>query len=192
MTAAATPPPRRGRPRDPALDAAVLAATAHLLRERGYQRLRVADVAERAGVGLGALYRRWPGKRELVLAAVADAVPDRAVPTTDDPAGDVLAGLRAIAAALGGPARRLLGSVLPEMEDDPELAAAVRDGVLAAVRRGHRDRLRRLVGDVPDLDVRADVGPAYLLLRTVVLGEDVGDTELRALLHLVAAPGGGP
>ena len=192
MAAAPTPPPRRGRPRDPALDAAVLAATAHLLRERGYQRLRVADVAERAGVGLGALYRRWPGKRELVLAAVAGAVPDRAVPTTDDPAGDVLAGLRSIAAALGGPARRLLGSVLPEMEDDPELAAAVRDGVLAAVRRGHRDRLRRLVGDVPDLDVRADVGPAYLLLRTVVLGEDVGEDELRALLHLVAAPGDGP
>lgn len=186
MTASSARP--RGRPRDADLDATVLRATADLLVEVGYARLRVADVAARAGVGLGTLYRRWPGKRDLVLAALARVVPDREVPATDDPAADVLVGLRAIGEAARGPLRALLTGLLAEMDDDPELAAAVRESVLTPVRAAHRERMRRLVGDVPDLDVRADVGPAYVLLHTVFLGRAVTDAELRSVVGLPTDP----
>jgi AcrR family transcriptional regulator len=42
-------------------------ATLALLAEVGYAGLRVQDVADRAGVGKAALYRRWPSKAALAL-----------------------------------------------------------------------------------------------------------------------------
>jgi len=42
-----------------------------------------------------------------------------------------------------------------------------------------RERLRRVVGDVPDLDARAELGPALILFRTLVLGRVPNRAELR-------------
>ena len=53
---------RRGRPRDPAVDEAILSAAVDLLGEVGYARLTMEQVAERAGVGKASLYLRWPSK----------------------------------------------------------------------------------------------------------------------------------
>lgn len=47
-----------GRPRDPRINAAILAATAELLVQIGYSNLTLAAVAERAGTTKSALYRR--------------------------------------------------------------------------------------------------------------------------------------
>lgn len=170
------------------VDVAILGAATELLSERGYAGLRVQDVADRAGVGLGALYRRWSTKRELALAAIRSAVPDRDLPTTDDPAADLLAALTAISDAAQGPRGRLLTSVLSELADDPELADAVRDDVLGPLRRAHREHLRRIVGDVEDLEVRADLGPALVLFRATVLGEPTGAAQLRQLLEMSTSP----
>ncbi len=178
----------RGRPRDPAVDDAVLQATVDELRDRGYHHLRVADVATRAGSGLGALYRRWPSKRDLVLAALERAVPDRGVPQTDDPLADVGAGLLAIADATSGDRARLLSGLLSELADDPDLAGLVRDGILKPLRDAHADRLRRVIGDPPDLQVRADIGPAYLLMHGVILGRRITPAELDRLVELATAP----
>lgn len=60
----------RGRPRDPAIDGAVLAATRELLVEVGCDQLSMVAIAERARVGRPALYRRWPSKTHLVFEAV--------------------------------------------------------------------------------------------------------------------------
>ena len=74
--------PRRGRPRDPAVDAAILTAAVDLLAEIGYARLTMEQVAARAGVGKASLYLRWPNKVALVAeaiqqrAAVIPALPD--------------------------------------------------------------------------------------------------------------------
>jgi AcrR family transcriptional regulator len=59
-----------GRPREQRVDDAVRAAVLSLLAQRGYQRTTIAAVAERAGVGRGALYRRWRSKGEMVFGAV--------------------------------------------------------------------------------------------------------------------------
>lgn len=59
-----------GRPRDPATDRAILAATIRLLGEQGYDAMSIEGVAAAAGVGKPAIYRRYPGKRELVVAAL--------------------------------------------------------------------------------------------------------------------------
>lgn len=62
-----------GRPRDPRIEQAALAATRELLVEVGSARLTVAAVAGRAGTTKAALYRRWPSLPHLVYEA---AFPD--------------------------------------------------------------------------------------------------------------------
>ena len=73
MFAVHTPP--LGRPRDPRIDEAVLAATRELLAEVGYKRLSMGLVARRAGVHRPAIYRRWSSKPHLVCEAVYPAPP---------------------------------------------------------------------------------------------------------------------
>jgi AcrR family transcriptional regulator len=61
---------RRGRPRDAAVDEAILRAGWAVLAEAGYVGLTFEAVAERAGCSRPALYRRFAGRRELVLALI--------------------------------------------------------------------------------------------------------------------------
>ncbi|WP_448700720.1 TetR/AcrR family transcriptional regulator, partial [Streptomyces avidinii] len=75
-------PGRTGRPRSAAADAAILAATRDALVELGWSKLTMGDVSARAGVAKTTLYRRWAGKNELVVDAVAELfdaleLPDR-------------------------------------------------------------------------------------------------------------------
>ncbi|MFC9789307.1 TetR/AcrR family transcriptional regulator [Rhodococcus sp. NPDC127528] len=78
---------RRGRPRNPAIDGAALAAARELLAEVGWDQTTMVAIAERAGVGKPALYRRWPSKTHLVFEAIFGWVDD-ATPVADaaDPA----------------------------------------------------------------------------------------------------------
>ena len=64
-----------GRPVDKSRDPVILRTTLLLLSEVGYDRLRMQDVADRARVSLGTIYRRWPTKAELIRAALQSAVP---------------------------------------------------------------------------------------------------------------------
>lgn len=48
--------------------AAILNATTELIRERGVERLRIADVARTAGLGAGSVYRAVGSKSGLLLA----------------------------------------------------------------------------------------------------------------------------
>jgi AcrR family transcriptional regulator len=172
-------PPRRqpGRPLDPDASAALLRATLELLDEKGYAGLRVDDVARRAGAGLGALYRRWTTKRELVVAALASMRDDEDVAgTTDDPVADILEGLVQMAAAMTGPRARLLRSLLAD--DDPELAAAVRQAKIDPVIEANRRRVERVLGPAPDLVTRADIGPAIIVFGAVVLGRKYDRRQL--------------
>lgn len=59
-----------GRPRDPALDEAIIQATRRRLVLDGYSKMTLGDIAADAGVTRPTLYRRWPGKFELVVEAL--------------------------------------------------------------------------------------------------------------------------
>ena len=60
----------RGRPRDPETDERITTAAAELMLQRGFDRTTVDDVAARAGVGKATVYRRWPSKEDLAVAAM--------------------------------------------------------------------------------------------------------------------------
>jgi len=59
-----------GRPRNPALDEAIILATRARLVEDGYSRMTLGDIAADAGVSRPTLYRRWSSKLELVADAL--------------------------------------------------------------------------------------------------------------------------
>jgi AcrR family transcriptional regulator len=50
----------------------VLQAAESLFARRGYESTGMADVAERAGIGVGTLYHHFPDKRALLLALIDD------------------------------------------------------------------------------------------------------------------------
>jgi AcrR family transcriptional regulator len=70
--AAGTGTPRRpGRPRSEQAEQAILDAALEVFAECGPDAMGIEQVAARAGVGKATIYRRWPGKEELLLDAVA-------------------------------------------------------------------------------------------------------------------------
>jgi AcrR family transcriptional regulator len=75
----------RGRPRDPAVDAAILTAALDLFIEQGISAMSVEQIAKRAGVGKPTLYRRWSTKEALVADAIESLVgADVTWPTRDE------------------------------------------------------------------------------------------------------------
>src|ERR1700760_280531 len=66
----ATEKPARQRRRGPELEAALLDAAWEELVEVGYAALTMESVAARAHTGVAVLYRRWPNKDQLALAAI--------------------------------------------------------------------------------------------------------------------------
>ncbi|TDO46813.1 TetR family transcriptional regulator [Kribbella sp. VKM Ac-2527] len=62
---------RRGRPRNPEVEARIMQSAIGLLLERGFDKMTIDDVAAAAGVGKASIYRRWPGKAELAEDALA-------------------------------------------------------------------------------------------------------------------------
>ncbi|MGD6741223.1 TetR/AcrR family transcriptional regulator [Streptomyces sp. BH106] len=71
-----------GRPRNPALDAAIHKAALDIVTELGYKRLTMEGVAARSGASKQALYRRYASKGELLLAAL-DSFTQQALPEPD-------------------------------------------------------------------------------------------------------------
>lgn len=125
----------RGRPRDDAIDDAVLAATLEQLSVHGYDGLSLVAVAKAAGTTRQAIYRRWRGKAELAVAAVA-ALPEAA---DLEPTGDHRADLRAELEAFRRGVLRpggvsMVGTMLQDAVD-PDLRDAYREHLVAPRRR---------------------------------------------------------
>jgi AcrR family transcriptional regulator len=173
-----------GRPRDARADKVILEATRELIAERGVYEFRTEDVAARAGVGKGAIYRRYGSKDELVTGAIAGLVSaEIAVPDTGSTRDDLLALMReAVELYRGSLASRLMPNLIGAMAQKPKLAKAVRDGFLAGRRRALSEVLRRGVerGDLrPDLDLELalDVLGGPLFYRLLVTGGPI-DAQL--------------
>ncbi|MEV1001409.1 TetR/AcrR family transcriptional regulator [Nonomuraea sp. NPDC050202] len=114
------------RRRGQELEQAILKAAQDELLESGYARLTMERVAQRAGTNKNALYRRWPNRAALGVAAYAGLAADRTViPDTGSLRGDVLALLRAANNHWSSPLGEILRGLLAGARDDPELLAVL-------------------------------------------------------------------
>ncbi|MFI0142492.1 TetR/AcrR family transcriptional regulator [Streptomyces globisporus] len=129
---------RTGRPRSIAADAAILEATRASLVDLGWSKLTMSDVATRAGVAKTTLYRRWAGKNELVVDAVAVLFDELELPDRGSLAADVQGVVLQFAALLERPeARTALMAVVAESTRDDSLRRRIRSAIV--------DRQKRLV-----------------------------------------------
>ena len=128
-----------GRPREPGTDARVLDATFRLMAQHGYVRMSMDAVAAEAGVTKPTIYRRWPTKIELAMAALV-AYCDASRPAVlGDTRADLIAEMEHFRRAISRPyGMSLLGTVLAEEHETPELLAAFREYLVAPRRRALR------------------------------------------------------
>lgn len=189
---------RPGRPRNAAYDKLILGAALEMLVEKGYAGLTIDGVAARAGVGRPTIYRRWPSKAALAIAALEEAVPQAVTP--DSSSGSLQEDLRAfqrdrVARMNLAVTRPVVAGLVSDSVADPALATAFgawyqrhQEAVGAALQRAI-DR-----GELPpdvDFDLINDLLLGPLFTRSVVRGEHLevrhGDATVEVVLAAFCA-----
>ena len=172
--APAARPRRPGRPRSEQADRAIIDAAISLFAEHGVEGLCIEKVAARAGVGKATIYRRWPGKEDLLLDALAALKTPLPEPRGDSVREDLVALMQAMASDYADPARaREFALLLGEGAKYPRLMAKYTGTVVEPRREVIRSVLRRGVasGELrPDVDV--DVALFMLTGAVIARGKD--------------------
>ncbi|MFF4491044.1 TetR/AcrR family transcriptional regulator [Streptomyces sp. NPDC001544] len=193
-----TPASRPGRPRSAAADTAILAATREALVELGWSKLTLGDVATRAGVAKTTLYRRWAGKNELVVDAVAELFDELELPDRGSLAADIEGVVLQFAAILARPEAKsgLMAAVAESTRDD-----ALRERIRASIV----DRQKRLVlegraraqtrGELPPeadpaeaartVDLIFDMVAGAVVHRTLVSGKPADEEWVRGFTRVL-------
>ncbi|MDX3431041.1 TetR/AcrR family transcriptional regulator [Streptomyces sp. NBC_01696] len=199
-----TGPARSGRPRSAEADAAILEATRASLVDLGWSKLTMGDVATRAGVAKTTLYRRWAGKNELVVDAVAVLFDELELPDLGSLAADVEAVVLQFAALLERPeTKTALMAVVAESTRDQALRDRIRDSIVNRQKRlvlQGRERAQER-GELPaepdevvaarTADLIFDVIAGAVVHRALVSAEPVdADWAQRFTLLLLSGLGG--
>ncbi|MGW5937940.1 TetR/AcrR family transcriptional regulator [Streptomyces celluloflavus] len=183
-------PRRRGEE----LESAILTAALEELTEVGYAALTMERVATRARTSKAALYRRWPGRAELVVdACKLHRVADVDLPDTGALRTDMIALLRQVAAKMTSPFGGILRGLLAEMTRDPDFARLIREQVHTAgpatirvileraVERGEVER--RILGSR-----RATVATDLLRNEFLMFGAPIEDETITEIIDDVYLP----
>ncbi|MEU0528895.1 TetR/AcrR family transcriptional regulator [Amycolatopsis tolypomycina] len=190
----------RGRPRDPAVESAILRATLERLAADGYARTSLGDIAKAAGVTRPTIYLRWANLHELVVDALGLIAPGAAGADVDglDPQDALKAAMRAVMPAevrergLG-----LMGHILADAGRHPDLLEIFRERTIAPQLNILIDTMRQLQdhGSVKadvDVEVLADLClGSYLatFLRTGELDPAEADRVIDTLWPLISTDG---
>jgi AcrR family transcriptional regulator len=173
---------------------AVRTAVLEELAEVGYGRLSMESVARRAKVGKTALYRRWPSKRDMVVAIVSEfAVTAIPFADTGSLTGDVAAFLREGYEALCLP---LVSAIHSDLVAEGARNSELGDDLVASVRDPRRTRARDLIhraidrGELPaevDMETAIDLLAAPLYWRITVVHTPTDPAYLERLTRVVVA-----
>jgi AcrR family transcriptional regulator len=158
--------PARGRPADPDIERRVIAAALTVYGEVGWAGFTLDRVARRAPVGKAALYRRWPTKEALLLAALEHlAEPPAEGADPADLRGCLVAMAEQVIDMFVGPKALVLPRVLIEASQYPahfdemvQNIVRARFGGARAVIQAAVDRGELPAGTPPDLIIDAIMG----------------------------------
>ena len=188
---------RRGRSRDPAIDARVLAVAYRHLSATGFEALSLTAVAQEAGTTRQALYRRWPDKASLAAAALAAAADLGPAASSQDPLADLAAELADFQRGVSRPGRMsLVGTVLQD-STAPALMARYQAEVIAPRRRRLRAILLRaqqlgLIDADADLEVAVTMCTGSWYARALAGDAPPPQWPARAAALVWRAVGGSP
>jgi AcrR family transcriptional regulator len=161
MSVAAHEDPRVARSRS-----CIIAAALEILESEGAAAVTVEGVAARAGVARTTVYRLWPGRGPLLVAAFEAVKIEHVVPVTDDLRADLIAHLEGLDAGL---ATHTWPHALPSLVE-----VAERDIEVAELAR--------------ELSVRRRAPLVARLQRAVDAGELAADADLDAIVSQLAGP----
>jgi AcrR family transcriptional regulator len=187
---------RAGRPRDPQIDAAVLDVTLAVLDASGYGGLRLDEVARQAGTTKPAIYRRWPSRQHLVLAALGRRLGAARAPDTGCSLCDLDECLKLFVAAFGRMPPGVIGPLYADCAGDGELRRAFMTMLFEPPRAAVRATLDRAqargdLRDDVDRDLILDMLGSLIHYRTLFGHAPTTDAEIEraveALLQGIAA-----
>ncbi|MCC7268515.1 MAG: TetR/AcrR family transcriptional regulator [Caulobacteraceae bacterium] len=178
-----TSSPRRkgvGRPRDPAIDQALIQAALGELAAHGFTGMSIDRVSETTGIGKTTIYRRYPDKSALAVAALAALT----VGETAADSGDLVEDLaRQLTLANGNleasGSVALLGALLSERDRQPVLIQTYRERLF----QPRADKIRALLKDAQargELRADLDLEAAGLLLLGFLAASYIADAPLDA------------
>ena len=175
-------------------EAELLAVTLELLQEHGYDRLTLDAVATTARASKATIYRRWPTKAELVLAAFVEGTRQVAVdPDTGTLRGDLLKLGESICAHVSTHASTIR-AVLVEVSRSAELDAMMQEQFLDQ-RRALMSHVLNQAVDRGEIEASAitddlwDVLPGYLIYRSVLTGRAPSRRTIQDLVDNLLIPG---
>jgi AcrR family transcriptional regulator len=171
----------------------LLAVTLQLLQEHGYDRLTVDAVAATARASKATVYRRWPSKAELVLAAFIEGIRQVAVaPETGTLRGDLMR-VGEVICEHGRQHASTIRAVLVEVSRNPALNDVLQEEFLVQRKALIRRILQQAV-DRGEIDEAAisdelwDLLPGYLIFRSIIPGRLPTTETVQALVDDVMIP----
>lgn len=177
------------RRRGAELEEAILRAAADELAESGYPGVTMDRVAQRAGTNKNAIYRRWPNRAALGIAAYQLLVRDNThVPDTGELRGDVLATLRHANEQLSSPNGDILRGLLASMGEEPELLAALHERMADGGSELWLTILRRAVerGEVAETVLKPRIATvAIVLLRNEYVTRGITSVPDAVIVEIV-------
>jgi AcrR family transcriptional regulator len=171
----------------------ILRATVDVLSELGYDRLTMDAVAAAAKASKATLYRRWSGKAELVVDAIARSCP---MPSDVD-SGSLRSDLIELSCGAGGftddVPMSVVAGLMTALHRDPELQRAFQERFLAP-RLGLADSVYRRAadrGEIPpgaDVELLAQALPAIVVHRSFVLGIPADQEYIERVIDHIILP----
>lgn len=163
---------KRGRPRSQAAKQAILRAARELLEDGGPGAVTMEAVAARAGVGKPTVYRWWPDRHAVAMAALmendAEVVPETKRRTALSALREKL---RAIAQRFSTHTGRHVTSMIAAADGESELSKAFRNHFVLARRSEGKALLERAIEEKElranlDVEVALDMlyGPLFFRL----------------------------
>lgn len=175
-------------------EAELLAVTLQLLQQHGYDRLTVDAVAATARASKATVYRRWPSKAELVLAAFIEGIRQVAVPPdTGTLRGDLLR-LGDLISRHTSQHASTIRAVLVEVSRNP----ALNDAMQRQFIDQRKALIQHILGQAVDrgeIDAAAvsdelwDLLPGYLIFRSIIQSRPPTDQTVQLLVDDVIIPG---
>jgi len=184
---------RGGRRLDSSRDDELRRATLSLLAEIGYERLTMDAIATSAGAGKATLYRRWSGKAELVLDAIACAKNRVTLPDTGSLYGDLMALFEQGPEIDSEFDAQVMVGLVNAMARDDELRAAFQELMItpillilteifhAAISRGE-------IAPVDNLELVVSIVPAYFLYRHIIFGDGFDTATFISIVDDILLP----
>ncbi len=171
----------------------MLAVTLQLLQEHGYDRLTVDAVAATARASKATVYRRWPSKDELVLAAFIEGIRQVAVPPETGTLRDDLLRLGELICQQAQQHAGTIRAVLVEVSRNPALNDVMQQQFIgqrkALISHVFQEAVGR--GEIATSAINDelwDLLPGYLIFRSIIQGRPPTRQTVQALVDDIMIP----